>query len=137
LRSRVGGVDDRVDAAWPERAGYACRQLAVLLLAEVVHQLQDDYEVVLLLAQLVGERIAGTVNDAITHPFGGERGRRVLDSLGQIEHHGTQAIVAAAQHDRVIPVRAADVSMSRADLGTGRRRAISDATVDARARMPR
>ena len=124
-------VDDGVNAAWPERAGYACGQLAVLLLVEVVHQLRDDYEVVRLVAELVGERVAGTVNDAITHPFGGEQGRRVLDGLGQIEHHGAQAIVAATQHDRVIPVRAADVEhvmrrpgnrQATGDLGCDRRR---------------
>jgi hypothetical protein len=76
------------DAARLEGARDAPEQRLALVVVEVVEDGCEEHEIELGDAEVVTQRVASAVNDAVTHPFACEDGRRVADGLRELEDGG-------------------------------------------------
>jgi hypothetical protein len=72
--ARAERVDDRVDAAGSQRSRNPLGERAVLRVAQVVHKLLDQDDVVGLAPELGGGGITGAVDDAVAMPSAASSG---------------------------------------------------------------
>src|SRR6266566_8799543 len=77
-------------------------EIAIGLLIEMVEEIPDEDEIVLLISQLVCQRIPGTMDDALTHPLLCKDCCRVFNSFRQIEDDRAEFRVTTAEHHRIV-----------------------------------
>src|SRR4051794_190776 len=75
----------------------------------MVHGLGHENDISGLLAEIVSQSIAGAMHDTVAHIFFRKNRRGLTDGVGQIEYHGSQARMPAAERDGEKSVRSANV----------------------------
>ena len=98
-------------------ASAAWRTIAALVRrVEVMDELGDEDEVPRLVAEVVGERVAGAMHHPAPHLLLGEDGGCRGDRGGEVEDGGAELRMLAAEGDRIGAVAAADVEHRRRAL---------------------